>query len=179
MRVTVTAIFEKEASDYASASKSFTSDRHDFHEGGLTAKQRKMYEGKLGEKAIKQFFIENKVLFEEDKTPFDKEDSFDFVIYNKVTKKKIKVDIKTRTRDFHTRTLEMVEQINKNPKDVYISIRLYTGNPIQAEIIGYAYKEDFLRINRIENLGYLDNYVLLDSELRNIDQLINEVQKNE
>ena len=45
--------FVKEAIDYAEKSKSFTSNRHDFHEGGLENKKRKMFEGKLGEKAVK------------------------------------------------------------------------------------------------------------------------------
>ncbi len=39
----------QEAREYAFASRAFTSDRHDFHEGGLDAKERKMLEGKLGE----------------------------------------------------------------------------------------------------------------------------------
>ena len=42
-----------EALEYSELSKSFTSNTHDFHEGGLNAKQRKMFEGKLGEKGIK------------------------------------------------------------------------------------------------------------------------------
>ena len=32
-------------------------------------------------------------------------------------------------------------------------------------------KEDFIKINRIENQGYLDNYVLYDNELRHIETL--------
>ena len=38
-----------EAIKYSQLSRSYTSDTHDFHEGGLNAKQRKMFEGKLGE----------------------------------------------------------------------------------------------------------------------------------
>ena len=33
-------------------------------------------------------------------------------------------------------------------------------------------RKDILNINRIENNGYLDNYVLFDSELRDIRKLI-------
>ena len=42
-----------EALAYAENSKRYTSNRHDFHEGGLDNKKRKMLEGKLGEKAVK------------------------------------------------------------------------------------------------------------------------------
>ena len=43
----------QEANDYAHRAAPFTSNRHDFHEGGLEAKERKMAEGKYGEKAFK------------------------------------------------------------------------------------------------------------------------------
>ena len=39
-----------EAQNYANISKSFTAGKHDFHEGVLMAKQKKMFEGKLGKK---------------------------------------------------------------------------------------------------------------------------------
>ena len=44
-----------EALDYAEKSKAYTSNRHDFHSGGLSNKKKKMFEGKLGEKAVKLF----------------------------------------------------------------------------------------------------------------------------
>ena len=56
----------KEALDYARKSRSFTSNRHDFHAGGLDNKQKKMLEGKLGEKAVKLLFWDNGIAFEED-----------------------------------------------------------------------------------------------------------------
>lgn len=40
----------QEALDYARRSRAYTSDRHDFHSGGLDNKQQKMLEGKLGER---------------------------------------------------------------------------------------------------------------------------------
>ncbi len=61
MEIIISQPLEKEAKDYALKSRSYTSNRHDFHEGGLEAKERKMFEGKLGEKAIKQFFTEGVV----------------------------------------------------------------------------------------------------------------------
>ena len=177
MRIIISEAFEKEARDYAVLSKSFTSNRHDFHEGGLNAKQRKMFEGKLGEKAIKQFFINNNIKFEEDKTSHEEADDFDFLVYN-MNGKTVKVDVKTRTQNFHIRTLEMVEQMKNKPKGIYFSVRLYDTKPYEIEIIGYATQSDFLRINRIENNGYLDNYVLFDHELRDINTMIDKLQKN-
>ncbi len=43
----------------------------------------------------------------------------------------------------------------------------------QIKILGWCNKKDIIKINRIENNGYLDNYVLYDNELRDINQLIN------
>ena len=178
MKITISEKFEKEARDYAILSKSFTSNRHDFHEGGLDAKQRKMFEGKLGEKAIKQFFIDNNIKFEEDKTSHEEADDFDFLVYD-IEKKILKVDVKTRTKNFHIRTLEMVEQMKDKPKGIYFSVRLYDTKPYEVELIGYATQSDFLTINRIENHGYLDNYVLFDSELNDMVAIIDKLQKNE
>jgi hypothetical protein len=177
MKITIIYEFEKEAKDYATISKSFTSNRHDFHEGGLNAKQRKMFEGKLGEKGIKQYFIDNNIMFEEDKSSHEEADFFDFIVFD-LMNNKLKVDVKTRTQDFHTRTLEMVEQMRNKPKDIYFSVRLFDTNPYTVDLIGYALKEDFLKINRIENQGYLDNYVLFDSELKDVNLLISNLQKN-
>lgn len=165
-----------EAADYARMSRKFTSNRHDFHEGGLSAKQRKMFEGKLGEKAIKQIFEKYKIMFEEDKTAHDQRDFYDFLVWGAKSGKKLKLDVKTRTKNFHTRTLEMVEQLQNNPKDIFISLRLY-NNPYCAKIIGFALREDFININRVENQGYLDNYVLYDNELRHIGKLLDNLKK--
>ncbi|QQS28741.1 MAG: hypothetical protein IPM47_18145 [Sphingobacteriales bacterium] len=177
MKIIINEILEKEAMDYAVLSKSFTSNRHDFHEGGLDAKQRKMFEGKLGEKAIKQFFIDNDIKFEEDKSSHEDADLYDFIVYD-LENNPLKVDVKTRTKNFHIRTLEMVEQMKRKPKDIYFSVRLYETSPFSVEIIGYAKKEDFLRINRIENQGYLNNYVLYDKELSETTSIINKLRKN-
>jgi len=155
----------KEAMDYALLSKKFTSDRHDFHEGGLDAKQRKMFEGKLGEKIFKMFLLENNIEFKEDSSSHKEADFYDFILPSG-----LKVDVKTRTEDFHTRTLEMVEQFKNKPKEIYISIRLYPEKK-EGFIIGWCTNEDILKINRIENNGYLDNYVLFDNELRPIEGL--------
>lgn len=160
----------KEAFEYAKLSKSFTSDTHDFHEGGLNAKQRKMFEGKLGEKGIKQYFIENNINFKEDESSHKDADEYDFIILS--TSKKYFIDVKTRTQEFHIRTLEMVKQLKRKKIDIYISVKLSNQkNDYKIKIIGWCTKQDILKINRIENNGYLDNYVMYDNELRNINDL--------
>lgn len=154
-----------EAYDYANKSKSYTSNRHDFHKGGLKNKKQKMLEGKLGEKAIKMFFEDNNINYEEDSTNFDEHDYYDFLLKNEECS--LKIDVKTRTEDFHIRTLEMVEQARNNPKDIFISVRLFheTNTVI---LLGWFTFEDMIQKNQIENLGYLDNYVMYDEDLRSM-----------
>ena len=162
--------FIKEAKEYALISREYTSDDHDFHEGGLDAKQRKMFEGKLGEKSIKQFFLDNNIEFTEDKSDYRKADEYDFLVYK--NKKKYLVDVKTRTKSFHTRTLEMVKQLNSKKIDIYISVHLKRiDSSYHGKILGWCGRNDVFNINRIENNGYLDNYVVFDNELRNIENL--------
>lgn len=158
--------FVYDALEYAELSKSYTSNTHDFHKGGLNNKKQKMFEGKLGEKIFKMFLIENNIQFEEDQTSFKEKDLYDFIINNKIT-----VDVKTRTKSFHTRTLEMVKQFNINPKDIYISVYL-NPNLLTGKIIGWISKEEILSKATIENQGYLDNYVLYDNQLNDIKDLI-------
>jgi hypothetical protein len=155
-----------EAEHYAKISRSFTSDRHDFHEGGLSAKQRKMFEGKLGEKLVKHLLQLSGLPFQEDKSSHTEADAYDFIFPNGRT-----LDVKTRTQNFHTRTLEMKEQLQRSPKDIYVSVRLFPES-YEGFVVGWASNQDFLRVNRIENNGYLDNYVLFDNELRTWERLM-------
>ncbi|MFC3210738.1 hypothetical protein [Planomicrobium okeanokoites] len=159
-------VFIKEAAAYAELSKAYTADRHDFHQGGLENKRRKMYEGKLGEKIFKTFLVENSIPFAEDQSSHTEADSFDFILPNGVT-----IDVKTRTKSFHTRTLELVHQFARKPKDIYVSVRLF-DDLSSGKIIGWCTKEDILNINRVENNGYLDNYVIFDNELRDIKDFL-------
>lgn len=177
MKINIDPILISEAKSYASKSRAFTSNRHDFHEGGLSAKEKKMYQGKLGEKGMKQFFNDNNIVYLEDSTSFEEADLYDFIVYD-LDGNALKVDVKTRTQDFHTRTLEMVEQMLNKPKDIYISVRLYDETDPYISIVGFATNTDFKNINRIENNGYLDNYVLFDKELKPIDTLIKMLKKN-
>lgn len=153
----------QEAYNYAVLSRCFTSNRHDFHEGGLNNKQQKMFEGKLGEKIFKMFLDDNNIPYTEDSTGYDEEDNYDFELFNQFT-----TDVKTRTKSFHTRTLEMVEQFEDNPKDIYVSVHLDFESKT-GRIIGWTTKERISEINRIENNGYLDNYVLYDNELFSLE----------
>ena len=66
-----------EAYEYAVQSRNYTSNRHDFHEGGLDAKQRKMFEGKLGEKGFKMFLEEKNIKYIEDRTSYTERDFYD------------------------------------------------------------------------------------------------------
>lgn len=158
----------EEALSYAEQSKRYTSDRHDFHAGGLNNKKRKMFEGKLGEKAIKMLFNDNRVSYEEDHSSADERDEYDFLLIN--ARECLKVDVKTRTENYHTRTLEMVEQAQSHPKDIFISVRLYKETN-EVEILGWYTYQDMIMKNQIENQGYLDNYVMYDRDLRPVEIL--------
>lgn len=107
----------QEALDYARRSRAYTSDRHDFHSGGLDNKQQKMLEGKLGEKAFKLFLQDNGIRFEEDHSSYDERDEYDFLLQGSGLR--LRVDVKTRTEEFHIRTLELVEQTISHPKELY------------------------------------------------------------
>ena len=163
---TLTDELIEEARNYAALSKRFTSNRHDFHDGSLSQKENKMLSGKLGEGIFKMFLDENEIVYERDKTSHEDADDFDFRFPNSRT-----LDVKTRTKDFHIRTLEMVEQFNSKPKDIFVSVRL-NNDYRTGSILGWFSSSDMLRINRIENLGYLDNYVIFDNELRPIETII-------
>ena len=160
----------QEALDYARASRAFTSNRHDFHPGGLNNKQQKMFEGKLGEKAFKMMLIDNHFSFEEDHSSPEERDEFDFVL-QKPGLTRLLVDVKTRTKAFHTRTLEMVEQYTNHPKNIYVSARLYEGTR-EVTLLGWYTAEDMLSKNQIENNGYLDNYVMYDPHLRSMNSFL-------
>lgn len=85
----------------------------------------------------------------------------------------LKIDVKTRTKSFHTRTLEMIEQVNVRPKDIYVSVRLHDDKRT-VTFLGWFTRNDMLKANHIENNGYLDNYVMYDDELRPMEELFNE-----
>ena len=165
---TITPELYQEGLNYAQQSCAFTSNRHDFHNGGLENKQQKMLEGKLGEKGFKMFLIENNIPFIEDHSSPQKRDEYDFLL--KTTYKNFLLDVKTRTKHFHTRTLEMVEQAKSHPKDIFISVRLFPEQN-KVKLLGWYTFEDMVNINRIENNGYLDNYVMYDSDLRPMESL--------
>lgn len=162
----------QEALDYARSSRAYTSNRHDFHAGGLNNKQQKMFEGKLGEKGFKMFLIENNIPFEEDHSSPQERDEYDFLLA--IDDHTLLIDVKTRTKSFHTRTLEMVEQAQSHPKDIFISARLFEERNA-IKLLGWYSYEDMIQKNNIENNGYLDNYVMYDSDLRPIEDLYNSI----
>ncbi len=165
----------EEALLYANLSGAFTSNRHDFHEGGLSNKKLKMFEGKLGEKAFKIFLSDNNIPFIEDHTSWEERDEYDFLLTT--PQRQYLIDIKTRTKSFHTRTLEMVEQAENHPKDIFVSARLFSERNT-VKLLGWYSYQDMLNANRIENNGYLNNYVMYDSDLRSMDELYNLILKD-
>ena len=164
----ITPELYQEALDYARSSRAYTSNRHDFHAGGLNNKQQKMFEGKLGEKGFKMFLLENNIPFLEDHSSPQERDEYDFLLAT--PERQYLFDVKTRTKSFHTRTLEMVEQAQSHPKDIFISARLFTERNA-VKLLGWYSFQDMIAANRIENNGYLDNYVMYDSDLRPIEEL--------
>lgn len=157
-----------EALTYADLSGAYTSDRHDFHAGGLNNKKIKMFEGKLGEKAFKQFLLDNGIPFIEDHSSWTERDAYDFLLAT--VEAEYLLDVKTRTKSFHTRTLEMVEQAHSHPKDIFVSARLHPERYV-VQLLGWYSYEDMTTAGRIENNGYLDNFVMYDSDLRPLDEL--------
>lgn len=177
----------EEAEQYAILSAPHTSNRHDFHKGGVSEKALKMFEGKLGEKVFKLWLMQQGLGFDEDKTSHEDADLFDFRVSGRT------IDVKTFTKDFHRRLLEMVEQYRNKPKDYYVAIRLrfepfsvHVKNGAivfdfshvthcSATIVGWANKEDIGRAP-ISNFGYLDNYWLWLDKLRNMNSLSAELK---
>src|SRR4051794_23106556 len=89
------------AQDYATRSAPHTSDRNDFHPGGLANKARKMFEGKLGERVFQAWLDTEKTPYVADSSPHNEADRYDFVIAGRT------IDVKTFTQDNHLRLLEM------------------------------------------------------------------------
>ena len=171
----ITPELYQEALDYARSSRAYTSDRHDFHAGGLTNKQQKMFEGKLGEKGFKMFLTENGIPFLEDHSSPQERDEYDFLLTT--ADREYLVDVKTRTQAFHTRTLEMVEQAQSHPKDIFISARLFAERNA-IKLLGWYSFQDMINVGRIENNGYLDNYVMYDTNLRPMNELFQTILSN-
>ena len=165
---TITPELYQEALTYAQSSRAYTSNRHDFHAGGLNNKQQKMLEGKLGEKGFKLFLLKYEIPFIEDHSSPQERDEYDFLL--KTKNRTFLVDVKTRTKNYHTRTLEMVEQTQFHPKDIFISARLYSERNA-VKLLGWYSFQDMMKVGRIENNGYLDNYVMHDDELRSMENL--------
>lgn len=156
----------EEAKDYAEKSHDYTSRGHDFHDGG----SKYMYLGKLGEKAFKKLLLENGIPFIEDHTGPDQADEYDFLV------KGYKIDVKTRTQSFHTRTLEMVEQFNERPKDVYVGT-YYNAVKDQMEFYGYIRADELKRLYPPENHGYGLNYFAYDKDMKPVEDLLNGLKK--
>lgn len=168
--VKVTEQMRQEAQNYANLSHDFTSRNHDFHAGGATIASQKMYEGKIGEKAFRALLIEYGISFKEDSTNHDEADLYDFLVGN------LKIDIKTRTEDYQTRTLEMVEQFTRRPKDIYVGAR-YRRELATVEFYGYIEAEELKNANPAQGFGYKTNYWASDDQMKPIEDLLSLLSK--
>ncbi|MFL2139001.1 hypothetical protein [Desemzia sp. FAM 23991] len=162
MIIKVTEDMKKEALEYSQLSKEFTSRRHDHHEGGSENAALKMYEGKIGEKAFRFWLDYNNIPYQEDETSHDSADFYDFLI------KGYKIDVKTRTKSFHTRILERVEQFEKKPKDIYVSAHYYTDIE-EVKLIGVISANRLKKLNPPESFGYEMNYFAHDYQLSSME----------
>ncbi len=173
--IILTPELEREAYTIALKSKGFmfsgdTCIRPEDNTGDLlSAQERLMLEGQFGEKVVKQYFLMHGIEFGEDDTPYTETntDKYDFLV------KELKIDVKTRTKPYHTRLIEKARFINKL-KDVYISVRLMSvDSPVQAEIVGWAYGDDIKTLGVYEDLGYgKPTYGLRDNQLRTLSELL-------
>ncbi|WP_050540525.1 hypothetical protein KQH69_07210 [Streptococcus sanguinis] len=159
------------ARDYSELSHDYTSRAHDFHEGGADIASQKMYEGKLGEQAFAVWLKNEGIEFTEDRTSHDEADKFDFIV------KGYKIDVKTRTEDYQTRTLEMVEQFYKRPKDIYVGARLYRDKN-EVELYGIISANKLKKLGQIEKFGYKEDFFAYDSQLSPIQLLKDLKDKN-
>lgn len=164
--IKVTEEMKCEALQYSNLSRNHTSRRHDFHEGGADNASLKMNEGKIGEKAFRAWLDKEGIPYTEDSTSFDKADDYDFLING------YKIDVKTRTEDFHIRTLELVEQVENRSKDIYVSVHYHRDTDI-VDLIGVISSNKLVQLNQIENHGYEDNYVAYDNQLGNLKDFKN------
>lgn len=156
--VKLTEEMKMKARKYSLDSHDYTSRGHDFHEGGADRASEKMYEGKLGEEAFKEWLIQEGIPFTSDSTGYDTADEYDFLISG------YKVDVKTRTEDFHRLTLEIVEQFNNRPKDIYVGARLHRSEEI-VEFYGVISAKKLKGLGQITNNGYKENYYAKDNQL--------------
>lgn len=141
--IKVTKKMKQEAEEYSTLSREHTARGNDFYEGGANNASIKMYEGKIGEKALKWWLNKEDILYQEDTTSHKNADEYDFLISN------FKIDVKTRTRDFHIRTAEMVEQFQKRPKDIYVAAHYHKKTDI-VDLIGVISSDKLLRLGKLK-----------------------------
>lgn len=188
MEFTIEPWMIEEAQQYAVLSARHTSNRHDFHRGGIDGKAENMFVGKLGEKVFKAWLRQQGLPFDEDPTSHEEADQYDFRVVGRT------IDVKTFTKDNHRLLLEMVEQYERNPKDYYVAVRLRYGpftvgvnngvpvfdfnNIVQrtATILGWADKAEVGQAP-IGTNRYLRNYQLRLDNLRSVDSLAQELHE--
>ena len=154
----------EEAKLYANRSANYLSARNSFHDGSHESRVQKMFEGKLGEKIFKTWLLDNRIPFTEDFTSYKNADNYDFIVGGKT------IDIKTKIKDYDYKILEIKDTFDTRPKDIYIAVRLYLGT-MEGEIEGGVSRQKMKEINRIVNLGYGDDYAIVEEELTPIETI--------
>lgn len=77
------------------------------------------------------------------------------------------IDIKTASRNFHTRILVPHDQYQNQPKDFYVGIRI-SENESTARIIGYTHREGL----KLFTKGDYVSYAILLNQLTPIEGLL-------
>lgn len=148
----------QEALDYARRSRAYTSDRHDFHSGGLDNKQQKMLEGKLGEKAFKLFLQDKASGFEEDHSSYENGTSM-------TSCSRARAAPAGGCQDPHRGIpypYAGTGGTDHLPSQGAVCFRPALPGAECGPAAGVVHPEDLLTQGKIENQGYLDNYVMYD-----------------
>lgn len=135
------------------------------NEGSADEATKYMYYGKLGEKAFKQVLLNSNIDFLEDTSGPDQADEYDFLV------KGFKIDVKTRTKRFHKKTLEMVKQFKERSKDVYVGA-YYNEQKEEVDLYGYIRADKLAELPEPESNGYEENYWVYDNEMEPLIRLI-------
>jgi hypothetical protein len=150
------------AREIARLKENYINNKYSYHT--VEDNFQKMFEGKLGEEAVKSFFNEKSVKYELDTTPIEKADRFDFMILQK--DKWLTIDVKTRNQDYgeNNMLLAIKSVVDSKPKDLYMSVYLKTEQELY--IVGYCSWRKFIEVNRVKEYKKgLPSYALYENEL--------------
>lgn len=81
------------------------------------------------------------------------------------------IDVKTASRPNHTRILVPKDQLEQQPKDYYVAVRISPEERV-GTVIGYATHQDFLRAGLFGGAIYYPAYAVSLGSMRNMDSLL-------